>query len=187
MFQEMHWLPYTIIPKTSLYTTRYGILKKGHWGDLHTHIYCQVQNNAPVRDLSNLCVLVLLQKTIPWPLAFESVVWDITRITENQTINLMINLEIFFGIFLLLMGFMFWLLAWTMDWQAIECSCLLSILTTITWGRPCTVLPWGSFSWSPQRRSRVARERSLRGPAPTGNLVNGQFIGRTLHQNFWDI
>ena len=93
MFQEMHWLPYTIIPKTSLYTTRYGILKKGHWGDLHTHIYCQVQNNAPVRDLSNLCVLVLLQKTIPWPLAFESVVWDVTRITENQTIDLMINLE----------------------------------------------------------------------------------------------
>ena len=93
MFQEMHWLPYTIIPKTSLYTTRYGILKKGHWGDLHTHIYCQVQNNAPVRDLSNLCVLVLLQKTIPWPLAFESVVWDVTRITENETIHLMINLE----------------------------------------------------------------------------------------------
>ena len=85
------------------------------------------------------------------------------------------------------MGFMFWLLAWTMDWQAIECSCLLSILTTITWGRPCTVLPWGSFSWSPQRRSRVARERSLRGPAPTGNLVNGHFIGKTWHGNFWEM
>ena len=68
------------------------------------------------------------------------------------------------------MGFMFWLLAWTMDWQAIECSCLLSILTTITWGRPCTVLPWGSFSWSPQRRSRAAKGTSLRGRAPTGNL-----------------
>ena len=52
----------------------------------HTYIYSQV-HNTPSTDLTNLCVMVLLQQAISWALAFESVVWDVPRIAENQSIH----------------------------------------------------------------------------------------------------
>ena len=47
---------------------------------------------------------------------------------------------------------------------------ITSINISITWDLPCKAPPWGSSSWSPQRRSRAAKGTSLRGRAPTGNL-----------------
>ena len=52
----------------------------------HRYIYSQV-HNTPSTDLTNLCVMVLLQQAISWALAFESVVWDVPRIAENQSIH----------------------------------------------------------------------------------------------------
>ena len=50
-------------------------------------IHSQVDNNTTIRDLTNLCVMVLLQQTISWALAFQSVVWDVARIAEIQIIH----------------------------------------------------------------------------------------------------
>ena len=54
-----------------------------------------------------------------------------------------------------------------------------------TWGQPCRAPPWGSSSWSPQRRSKDAKERSRKGLAPTGNLASA--VVSLLWTSYWHI
>ena len=154
-------------------------------------IHSQVDNNTTIRDLTNLCVMVLLQQTISWALAFQSVVWDVARIAEIQIIHWDVARiagikDIHFHFVRASIAKTSCYIAFKGEWPDRSlsdgaCNHIFSfkpkisswmVVTTEepTWGRPCKAPPWGSSSWSPQRRSSAAKGTSLRGRAPTGNL-----------------